>query len=531
MLRSPKTIAITVSTVIVLIATFVIISFYGNNQPGILDESVNESTIYIEATRQAILFPGECLQVHWEINGVNAVYILKRNQQNGTTGADSATFCIWQENPHFRVDFPDGSSEIFTLEIQHLYSSPFIVLSLIIMIVATCVIAYFTIGVPGILVIITIVGFTPFFSINANTELDFYSHLYWIQNAIDSGNYQNLPVHFIFHYAIILLKNIFPSMSLMTAAFWVVILAQIGTVTGFYALFRTLDPRSKDDRRLQLIYGVIAFALMWTGPISYFISGTGMPRTVALLYANTYHSPTTIVIRPFAIWLFVSLVNIPSEWSKRFIAYLFASILFLILGSFSKPSYSLVIVPAYLCLIGLQFLRDRKINKHALLLSAIMIIMIGMILSWQFGIAFNPESNNELVADNSQILVKWFGLYDAWGLSYQTVILSWLTSLVFPIAVYSLYIKKTWKDDMLNLAWIALLGALAMALLFIEIPRTTHGNFAWGGQITTLILFGASASFLIRQYKDQLDWRFYLCIFLFSVHVLHFSYVLLNFYQ
>lgn len=238
MVRSPKLIAIAISTLIVLIASFVVIGFYRDNQPAILGESIGESTIHIEAMRHAILFPGECLQVSWEINGIDAVYIMKSNRQLGTTGADSTIYCIWQENPRLRIDFPDGSSEIFTLEIQHLYRSPLIALLSLLTLIAISTIVYFTIGIPSVLAVLTIASFIPIFSINANIELDFQIHLSWVQSAIASGNYQNMPVHFIFHYSVILLQNIFPSMSMLHVAICVVILAQAGTVLGFYALFR-----------------------------------------------------------------------------------------------------------------------------------------------------------------------------------------------------------------------------------------------------------------------------------------------------
>lgn len=535
MVRSPKTIAIGVSSFILLIAAVLIVGFYRNDQAIILDETYGDSTIYIESTRHAVLFPGECLPVRWEVNSIHAVYLQKGVHQLGTTGENNTVYCVWHEDPNLRVDFPDETTETYTLEILHLYESPLITLGLVIVIIAACTLAYFTVGMPLVLVILTVVCFSPILSINAFAEQDFLSHLYWVQTANFSGNFQDIPPHFVFHLAAIILHKIIPTLTLERAAFWVVLIAQVGTVLGLYALFRFLDSRSEDDKRLDLIYGAFALALMFAGPITYFLNSMSMPRTSPYLYPNTYHSPTMIVLRAFAVWLFVMLVTVPPKWSKRVILHLIGIVVLLILGSFSKPNYTLVIMPAYLCILGIRFLRDRQISRNAIVVGATLFISTIIIMGWQYAAVFNPESANVIAQEDSEIIVRWFGLYRMWGISYWVALCAWFVSTIFPLSVYILYIRKAWRDDSLNLAWIALFGAVAMALLFIEVPRTGHGNFVWGGQITNLILFGASASFLMRQWTDdiswRLDWRFWICVVLFAIHIINFSYILLNSYR
>jgi|GEM_PF-3270809 len=538
MWRSPRVIAIALSTLTVLIASLLIAQFYSTGEPIIIEETAGDSTVYIEARHNAILFPGECLEVNWEINGINAVFIQTKHGYRGTTGLDKAVFCIWSDNdnPTLRVEFPDSSTESYVLDIQHLYASPLITGGLIVTIIAGCVLAYFTIGMSAVVVILTLVCFVPILSMNSSFEMDFSSHIYWANIARSSGSFEDMPPHFVFHYMTIQLSNIVNGMSLIRSAFFVTLTSQVGTALGFYTLFNMLDARTRDKPYLKIIYGFVAVSLLLVGPITYFLMGFRLPRTTALLYANTYHSPTMIVMRMFAVWLFVTIISIPAKWSKRVILYLLAIIILLLLASFSKPNYTLVIVPAYLVLMVLNFVRYRQVKLNTILVLVTLIITASVALGWQYFAVFSDESTNIIASERSEILVQWFGLYTTWESPPQKAVVEWFVSLIFPIAVYLLYLKKAWKDDALNLSWIALCGAIAMAVLFIEVPRTDHGNFVWGTRITTLITFGVSASFLIRQPEIwtwqalKSDWRFWICAMLFIVHVVHYIIAIIQFY-
>jgi hypothetical protein len=533
--RSLEQVAIGVSGLVLFIAIFVIAGFYSNNQPAILEETGGDTTVYIEAARNVALFPGECISVKWEITGDNTVFIIRRGQSYRTTSLDSTVYCFWSQNPTLRVDSPDGSSsDFYTVEIEHLYNSPLILLLLLIIIVAACTFAYLLLGVPAVLVILTAVLFTPILSISASLEYDFITHINWAQIGKTSGNIQDLPPHFVFHYLAITITNIFPSITLMRASFLVVLFSQIGTVLGLYYLFLALDPRTKQDYRLKILCSILALALVWVGPISYFTTGLSRPGSSAFLNAGIYHNPTLLVMRMFAVWLFVTLVSVPSKWSKRVIGYLIAIVTLLLLSTFSKPSYTFVIVPAYLVLIGIQFLRARKVSKNTLLVAATLIIPATLAVGLLYFAVYDANSTNIIATENSKILIELFGLYRVRGLTLPTIIIEWITSLLFPISVYVLYIKKAWRDDNLNLAWIALFGAIVMAALFIEVPRTSDGNFTWGTRITTLIVFAVSASFLLRQQASWLvtkkDWRLWLSVTLFMAHALFYATILIRYF-
>lgn len=534
MFQSQKKLSLAISGLILLIALPMLTVLYMNSEPAIIDETYGEeSTIYLEAARNSILFPGECLRFNWEINGINAVFISQYEKSRGTTGTNATIYCIWSENPTLQVIFQDESIEFYTLEITHLYKTPLVFTLLILAVTAACVLAYHLIGVSAVLIIITTLSFIPMMSINASTELDFQGHIGFLQLASDSGNLQDLPPHFIFHIFTLGLKSIFPFLSLMRATFFIVLFAMVTTVLGLYLLLRILDKRSQNSPYLRLLYGALAFALVWIGPIPYFISNPPLLRSSALLLANTYHSPTMLVMRLFSVLLFVGLLTVPKTLSKRYFLHIIAIISLLFLSAFSKPNYVLVIVPAYLIYMGILYIRHRQIPHTILLLAIAVVLSTVAIVGLQYFAIFDANSTNVVASENSSVVIDWFGLYRIWGITPLSAIVAWLFSLSYPLFVYGLYFNKASRDDFLNLAWIALMGAIAMAVLFVEVPRTSHGNFIWGTRITTLLVFAMSTSFLIRQQKSPLikniDWRFILCLGLFLMHFVGYSYITLNF--
>ena len=73
-------------------------------------------------------------------------------------------------------------------------------------------------------------------------------------------------------------------------------------------------------------------------------------------------------------------------------------------------------------------------------------------------------------------------------------------SILFPLAVLIFNFRRVVRDNTLMLAWVGFMASVPQMYLLAESgSRFTQGNFLWGAQIMSLILFVASARFLWRE--------------------------------
>ena len=530
--RSTKMLAIALSTLIVLIIIFSLLAFYGSEREVVFNESYGDATISIKASRDAILFPGECLVLEWEMTGISSASLSLNNKITTINAIDHKTYCLWIDTPIIDLEFSDNTSQSYTLPIRHLYRSFPVFILLVLSCASVCILSYLLFDVAGVLIIVTAISFTPILMTGATTGYDFSVHLGFIRNMQLSGNPQDLPPHFTFHYLTLAVTTIIPAISLENAAFIVVTIAQCFTAHALYSLLNILQAQSGNSRRMRVLNAVLAYLLLWVGPMSFFTRGITLQMESALLFANTYHSPTMLVMRPLSIYLFILLIRSPEKWSNRVIAYIGGIALLLLVGAHAKPSFIMVIVPAYIMLLCIQYLRDKQVNKIQLIVAATLIITMILALGWQYLAIYGDTGSNLAAKTGSGIKIEIFGLYRILRVAPLTILIEWFVSLIFPISVYLLYFKRAWRDNILNFSWIALAGAIAMIVIFIEVTRADDGNFGWATRITTLIVYTTSIGFILRQHHNRTetghDWQFWFCISLFIVHALFYASLLIN---
>jgi hypothetical protein len=78
------------------------------------------------------------------------------------------------------------------------------------------------------------------------------------------------------------------------------------------------------------------------------------------------------------------------------------------------------------------------------------------------------------------------------------------------------------------LAWLTFLAGQSFAYIFIERGYEAAGNMTWGGRITLWVLFAVTLGFFLRQNAETIfknrqiprDPRFYLCAFIYLLHVI-----------
>ncbi|MFC1959355.1 hypothetical protein ACFLYO_01465 [Chloroflexota bacterium] len=72
------------------------------------------ATVQFEADRRAVLLPGQCVPVRWQVDGVEAVYL----GRDGQGGVGEQSFCLdGTERPTLAVVFVDGSRIAYPLDV------------------------------------------------------------------------------------------------------------------------------------------------------------------------------------------------------------------------------------------------------------------------------------------------------------------------------------------------------------------------------------------------------------------------------
>ena len=84
------------------------------------------------------------------------------------------------------------------------------------------------------------------------------------------------------------------------------------------------------------------------------------------------------------------------------------------------------------------------------------------------------------------------------------LLLRFLCSIAFPLAVAVVYGRHAWLYAPLRLAWLSFAVAVLMFYMLAETGRRLHhGNFVWGANVCSFILFVASTMFLLTRNRES----------------------------
>jgi hypothetical protein len=128
--------------------------------------------------------------------------------------------------------------------------------------------------------------------------------------------------------------------------------------------------------------------------------------------------------------------------------------------------------------------------------------MMLLLLGAQYFSTFNTGGASTGVA------VKPFAFLMRRGFGVPEILAKHFLSIVFPVAVLTLYWNKARRDAFIGLAWVVFLFGTSFELLVVELgDRVDHGNFYWTGEITLFVLFFASLHFWLRAMEGRLDFK------------------------
>lgn len=277
------------------------------------------------------------------------------------------------------------------------------------------------------------------------------------------------------------------------------------------------------NRRMAFLYGFLAIGLLLVGPLSVFLPNADLFYGYQI--GNEFHSPTSQIMKPFAVILFFLVVRL---FDKRALSWQFIVVLagFSVITLFAKPSYTFVLLPAMCLLAAWYFLRNEPVQWKALILG--FIVPSVAVLGLQYLYTFESRGNG--IGIDPLYLV--FQL----GLTVPETILKHLLSIVFPLALVLVYWSTAIRDRMMTIAWTTFMVATSLSLILVETgARELHRNFNKPVAAAIFMLFIACTVFFLRQIarsreeQGRLDWRVYVCGALWIAHLLNgiFFYALL----
>jgi len=206
-----------------------------------------------------------------------------------------------------------------------------------------------------------------------------------------------------------------------------------------------------------------------------------------------YHNPTILILRPVALLSFIVVIQIFKKPRNQF--WLIAVSAFLtILSALIKPNYIICLVPALFLLMIYCKIKNIQIDWKLAIYGVIAPALI--VLAIQIFIAYlSPASGGY------SILFLPFVVESAYS-GYLPI--KFLLSIIFPLAVSLLFIRRIISNKEFQLGWLSFMIAVFQLYLLAESgKRLLDGNFRWSAQITLFILFVISARFIYLQWGSE----------------------------
>ena len=233
---------------------------------------------------------------------------------------------------------------------------------------------------------------------------------------------------------------------------------------------------------------------------------------------TVFHNATMATLKPFALMLFLVTLNTFEKPEKdKNIPVIFFACILLLLSTFSKPSFTVILLPAISILVFTSLLHKKPLNWSVLIFG--IVIPAISILAFQYYLTYTGPKESGLEFRPFAVMLHHSGY-----LAFKFIL-----SIAFPLSVFLLYNKDALHDTMLKLAWlIAIFGFVLTYFMAESGSRFAHGNFGWSGQIGVFILFYASVMFLIKStaFDCFFNWRELLTnkklVICLTVYLIHF---------
>jgi hypothetical protein len=390
-------------------------------------------------------------------------------------------------------------------------------------------------------IILMIIGIAIFYPMMMRwrTMGDYTTHNALALDVVNNtGEFFRTTPHFLYHTTTALIFVLIPDMDIATAGAWVMILSYLALMLITYWQIRRISDLPATIPIL-LTSAIFVISLMILAPINIFT-----PENLYFGYfaPHVYHNPTVNIMKPFSVLLFFMSLQLFRQKEALLWRWVFPFALLTFLSLVAKPSFIIAFVPT-LGLITAAFILWRiaqGLRKRLSLMSIFANILQRQYINWTvlmlgiviptFAILFYQTLT---WTSSGGVGIDPFRVFFEWTLHYEEnadkqILFKFIMSSAFPIAVYSLHLKKAYRNLMFNLAWLMFLVSVAYAYLLVDYTVIAAGDFTWSAQIAALILYIVATLFLFKQYAQvfvgekfkPLQWAILiLCLAIFSLHV------------
>lgn len=404
-------------------------------------------------------------------------------------------------------------------------------------------------------VLLTIMGVAIFLPMMTRWQVmgDYTTHNRLAEQAINEPSefFRNTP-HFLYHVSVALMFKIIPNADINQAAAWTMTLCYIAMLWLIYWQLRE-QTELPPTITVLIIAGILTLSLSIIMPVNFF---TPENLYFGYLVPHVYHNPTMIIMKPFSILLFFMALLL--FFNNKVLSRLWILPFALVTGLslVAKPSFIIAFVPT-LGLITFFLMLRRIKDVPAILRQPMMIIraftfknseeseelpimlrptyinwsvlIIGIVLPTFLVLYYQTltwTSSGGIGIDPFRVLFEWTLHYE--DNADKQLFYKFIMSSAFPLLVYILHIGKTWRNFMLNTAWLFFFVSAFYMYFIVDYTVIAAGDFTWSAQIATLILFVTSTIFILKEYDklligesiSPLQWLILIaCIVVFALHI------------
>lgn len=270
----------------------------------------------------------------------------------------------------------------------------------------------------------------------------------------------------------------------------------------------------------DFLVNILTFALFILGPLylprfnpNYYL-GQGTP--------NTWHNPTNLTVRPFAILTFIILIKLIEDYQLEKKGFdrrrLYLLSFTLLISVWAKPSFIMMVIPGVGLFMIVTCYKDRSLMGLYLRIILAFIPAVILFLS-QYVMLFVSGERGDAVG------IGWLTVLHMYT---SNVIISFLLAFAFPIYWLLVDFKDCIKDVSIQLGTCCVCsGWLEMAVLLENGIHRADGNFFWGYYIAMFFMWLAIIRrFILSQNRKNI--RLWIGWILLVLHIIFGIYYILH---
>jgi hypothetical protein len=354
-------------------------------------------------------------------------------------------------------------------------------------------------------------GVIRYYSVVApiNSLGDWSAHLSLAEEMHLSGNV--VSPHFLFQLLVIFVVE-FTGVGYSLAGLIVDLFSNILLTLLLYKFYLAFTNSPTALQRVLSAFASFATAFLVPIVFSENMANGDLLRTYLHYYrgsfhfANVYHNPTVLLLRPFALGLFWVLFIVQALNENisrtRFLGYLVLAITLVVCNAIAKPSFLIVILPAA-GIIWLRALYLRNWVAAKLLLFGVLVPSVVILLT-QYGLSYYLQVGRMKVSMGLSPFLMMQHVFGTLGVG----MIALFGAILFPLMVMVFFWKKSLSSPHLLTALASTVVAFMWAILLAEFQDgELHdaGNFFWCIQISLFILFVST----IRIVLEELSTRYF----------------------